>query len=192
MAVQGWIVTAAFVALILLVLTRVALLRRRGIEAFLFGATNKSDAVLVPCILIIAYCIVSPNLGWPIWHPLVARFWSTPVPGWFGVVFCVAAVAGMAWTLKSFGDSFRVGIDDQHPAALVTSGAFAVSRNPIYVCFVLFILGLFLTQHDLITVIVLVVLPAVIHRQVLREELFLAGHYGESFQAYRKTVRRYL
>jgi len=192
MAVQGWIVAAAFVSLIALVLTRVALLRRRGIEAFLFGATHKSDAVLVPCILAVIYCVIAPGLGWPIWRPLVARFWSSPIPGWVGVVCCLAAVAGLAWTLKSFGDSFRVGIDDQHPAALVTTGAFAHSRNPIYVCFVLFILGLFLTQHNLITALLLVLFPAVVHRQVLREERFLAVHYGEEFADYRRTVRRYL
>jgi protein-S-isoprenylcysteine O-methyltransferase Ste14 len=33
----------------------------------------------------------------------------------------------------SFGTSFRVGIDVEHPDKLVTTGIFAVSRNPIYV-----------------------------------------------------------
>jgi hypothetical protein len=47
----------------------------------------------------------------------------------------MAALIGFAVTLKSFGDSFRVGIDEKKPDKLVTSGMFAISRNPIYVCF---------------------------------------------------------
>jgi protein-S-isoprenylcysteine O-methyltransferase Ste14 len=99
---------------------------------------------------------------------------------------------GMAWTLVSFGDSFRVGIDDQRPAGLVTSGAFAHSRNPIYVCFFLFVLGVFLVVCNLILVLVLIGFSAIIHRQVIREEGFLAGHYGQEFETYRTTVRRYV
>lgn len=30
------------------------------------------------------------------------------------------------------------------------------------------------------------------HRQVLREEAFLEGHYGAAYAAYRQRVRRYL
>jgi len=192
MAVQGWIVAGAFVALIGVVLIRVRMLRRRGIHAFLFGATHKSDAILVPCILIIVYALVAPGFGWPMWQPLVAPYWQTPIPGWVGVACCVAAVAGLVWSLMSFGDSFRVGIDDQAPAGLVTTGAFAVSRNPIYVCFALFLTGLFLVQHNIVTTLVLVAFALVAHRQVLREERFLAGHYGEQFAAYRARVRRYV
>jgi len=192
MAVQGWLVAGAFVALIAVVLTRVAILRRRGITAFLFGATHKSDAILVPCILLVLYAVAGQGFGAPMWSPLVAPYWHTPIPGWVGVVACWLAVAGLIWTLISFGDSFRVGIDDQAPAGLVTTGAFAHSRNPIYVCFFLFLLGLFLVQHNLVTTLVPVAFAFVVHRQVRREESFLEAHYGADFTAYCTTVRRYL
>ncbi|MCL1923736.1 MAG: isoprenylcysteine carboxylmethyltransferase family protein [Propionibacteriaceae bacterium] len=192
MGIQAWIVVGAFVCLIALVISRVILLKKRGIQAFLFGATHKSDAILPVVILGVGYCLIAPVVGWPIWSPLVSRFWATTLPGWIGVALCVLAVMGMAWTLVSFGDSFRVGIDDQRPAGLVTSGAFAHSRNPIYVCFFLFVLGVFLVVCNLILVLVLIGFSAIIHRQVIREEGFLAGHYGQEFETYRTTVRRYL
>jgi len=192
MNIQGWTVGAAFVVLLGLVISRVVMLRRRGINAFLFGVTHRSDAVLVPCVLLVVYCVVAPGFSWPIWAPLVAPFWVADVPGWVGVVFCLAADAGLAWALVSFGDSFRVGIDDRDPAALVTTGAFAVSRNPIYVSFALFLTGLFLVQHNLVTAVVLVAFAFIVHRQVLREEAFLRGHYGEAFDAYCRAVRRYV
>ncbi|MDR0286066.1 MAG: hypothetical protein LBI33_14445 [Propionibacteriaceae bacterium] len=192
MAVQGWLVLVAFASLIGLVLGRVVILRRHGIAAFLFGATHKSDALLVPCLLAVAYAVAAPSVGWPVWRPLVAPFWATGVPGWVGVVGCLTAVAGLAWTLTSFGDAFRVGIDDHRPGGLVTTGAFAVSRNPVYVCFLLFLTGLFLVAHNLVTVVALTAYLAVVHRQILREEHFLASHYGEAFAAYQQRVRRYL
>ncbi|MDR0782378.1 MAG: isoprenylcysteine carboxylmethyltransferase family protein [Propionibacteriaceae bacterium] len=192
MAIQGWIVAAAFLGLIALVLSRVVMMRRRGIAAFLFGATHKSDAVIIPCVLAVIYCLIAPAFGWPIWAPLVAGFWQATWPGWIGIAFCFAALAGLAWTLVSFGDSFRVGIDDAKPGDLVTTGAFAYSRNPIYVCMALFLIGLFLTVPNLITALVVVAFGAIVHRQVLREERFLTQHHGEAFEAYRQTVRRYL
>ncbi len=192
MAVQGWIVAGAFLAIIALVVTRVIMLRRRGIQAFLFGVSHRSDATLPPLILLILYCLTTPATGWPMWPPLIQPFWTTDIPGWFGVALCLVAVAGLAWTLVSFGDSFRVGIDQERPSGLVTSGAFARSRNPIYVNFDGFVIGLFLTQHNLVATIVLVVFVLLVHRQVLREEQFLAGHYGQEFEDYRHRVRRYL
>lgn len=192
MALQGWILVVGFLCLISLVLLRVAMLRRRGIDAFLFGATHKSDAILVPIILTVIYALIAPALNWPIWNWLVAPYWSTPIPGWVGVACVIAADAGMAWALVSFGESFRVGIDDNSPADLVTTGAFAHSRNPIYVSMFLFLTGLFLIQHNLVTTVVLAGFAAVVHRQVLREEKFLTSHYGESFEAYKDKVRRYL
>ena len=39
--------------------------------------------------------------------------------------------------------SFRVGIDNEHPDKLVTTGVFAYSRNPIYVGFIALLLGQF-------------------------------------------------
>jgi hypothetical protein len=39
----------------------------------------------------------------------------------------------LAASLVSFGKSFRVGIDIDYPDKLVTSGVFAITRNPICV-----------------------------------------------------------
>lgn len=111
---------------------------------------------------------------------------------WFGVALCAAGLILLALTLVSFGRSFRVGIDDERPDRLVTGGVFAVSRNPIYVAFWSILLGQFLIFPNTILLIYLVVATALFHRQVRREEVFLARHYGVEFDAYRTRVRRYL
>jgi protein-S-isoprenylcysteine O-methyltransferase Ste14 len=97
-------------------------------------------------------------------------------------------VAGLA----SFGSSFRVGIDTQHPNALITSGIFAFTRNPIYVAFGSVLLGEFLIQPRWLLLLYLAAGIALFHRQVLREEAYLQEHYGAEFTAYRARVRRYL
>jgi len=189
---MGWVVGAAFLCLVGLVIARAAMLRRRGIQAMVFGETDKSDFALPPLVLIVAYCVLAPGFGWPMWAPVVAGWWTSDIPGWIGAVLCWLAVAGLAWALASFGESFRVGIDEREPGGLITTGAFAHSRNPVYTCFVAFLAGLFLAQHNAVTAVVLVAVAAVMHRQVLREEKFLRAHYGDEFAAYAATVRRYL
>lgn len=168
------------------------MLRRRGIKAIVFGATDKSDFLLVPFVLAIVYTICSDAFGLPIWKPLVSPFWETRIPGMVGIALCIIAVIGILTSLMSFGDSFRVGIDEQKPDNLVTTGAFAFSRNPIYVCFDAFFCGQFLIHRNIIIAVAVVGFALAIHRQVLREERFLSSHYGAEYEEYRKKVRRYL
>ncbi|MCL2332960.1 MAG: isoprenylcysteine carboxylmethyltransferase family protein, partial [Actinomycetia bacterium] len=178
MTFQSVFSMGAFVALVMIVLIRARLMRRNGIRAIVFGATDKSDFLLVPAVLIIVYTVLARNFSLPFWRPLVRPFWVSTIPGWFGVVFCALAPLGVILILRSFGDSFRVGIDEQQPDKLVTTGLFAYSRNPIYVCFLFFVSGLLLIYGNIAIAVALVAFAAVIHRQILREEVFLKTHYG--------------
>ena len=78
------------------------------------------------------------------------------------------------------------------PDKLVSSGMFAFSRNPLYVCFDMFLFGQFLIHRNIIIAVAIVGFALAIHRQILREEKFLASHYGGKYEEYRKKVRRYL
>jgi protein-S-isoprenylcysteine O-methyltransferase Ste14 len=189
---QYYISVALFAVFAALVAGRAATLRRRGIKAIVFGATDKSDFLLVPFALAIVYAACANAFGLPLWAPLKAPFWQPQAPGVFGIALCLAAVAGIAASLVSFGDSFRVGIDEQKPDRLVTSGMFAFSRNPIYVCFDAFFIGQFLIHRNAALAFAAVCFGLAIHRQILREETFLRPHYGAEYEAYCQKVRRYL
>ena len=181
-----------FALFILLVLIRTAVLKSRGIRVIVFGETDKSDFMLVPLMLTIIYTAVANTFGLPMWDILIRPFWKSAIPGWAGLALCVIAVTGFALTLAGFGDSFRVGIDESKPDKLVTSGMFSVSRNPIYVCFLFFITGLFLIHRNIVIAVAAALFALAIHRQVIREERFLAQHYGAEYDEYRRKVRRYL
>ena len=189
---QYYISILMFAVFVLLAIGRAAMLRRRGIKAIVFGATDKSDFLLVPFVLMVFYAICSDAFDLPLWQPLKAPFWQTQVPGFVGIVLGLLAIVGLTATLISFGDSFRVGIDELEPDKLVTTGMFAFSRNPIYVCFDTFLIGQFLIHRNAFITVAMVCFALLIHRQILREETFLSSHYGAEYTAYCRKVRRYI
>ena len=176
--------------LIGMVVTRTLLLKRKGIQAMNFGRTDKTDLLIPPFALFYFYCVFAAAFHWP----SVSRqlFFRSSIIAWIGVLFCAAGLALMAWSLVSFGRSFRVGIDAEHPDRLVTWGVFAFSRNPIYVAFALTLLGQFLIFPNWILLVYLGAAVWLFHRQVLREEGYLRGHYGQEYAEYCRRVRRYI
>jgi protein-S-isoprenylcysteine O-methyltransferase Ste14 len=173
-----------------MVLTRVVMLRRSGVDAMRFGRTNKSDYVIPPFAFFYFYLIFANAFGWPtVAHSaLLSAEWVA----WLGVALCAAGLLFMAATLDSFGESFRVGIDESRPGGLVTTGVFALTRNPIYVAFAFVLFGEFLIFSNWILLLYNVAGIALFHRQVLREERSLDATYGDEYRAYRTRVRRYL
>jgi protein-S-isoprenylcysteine O-methyltransferase Ste14 len=173
-----------------MVLTRIAILRHHGITAMKFGETDKTDFLIPPFVLFYVYLVFANAFAWP--SPSHARLFTAPFAQWLGVLFCAIGVVLMFWSLVSFGTSFRVGIDEDQPDKLITTGVFAITRNPIYVAFGFVLAGEFLIQPTWLMLVYMLAGFALFHRQVLREEAFLREHYGAAFQAYAARVRRYL
>ena len=155
-----------------------------------FGNLDKKDFLLPPFVLFYFYLIFANTFD----LPTVSRqeFFQSAILQWVGVFLCLAGLLLVLWSLVSFGRSFRVGIDTERPDKLVTSGAFAYSRNPIYVAFALVLLGQFLVFPNWLLLVYLFAGVWLFHRQVLREEEYLKQHYGREYLEYSNRVRRYL
>ncbi|MCL2438384.1 MAG: isoprenylcysteine carboxylmethyltransferase family protein [Coriobacteriia bacterium] len=186
-------------ALIGSVLVNSVILSRGGTRAIVFGETDKTDFLLIPLMATFVYLLLAQTFNLPAPAFLVARLWGVgaleegvPTTGRLGIGFCAFAVVGLIATLISFGSSFRIGIDERHPSKLVTTGIFALSRNPIYVCFGIFLIGLTLVFASPFIIVVHTLLLLLFHRQVLKEEQFLKDEYGSAFEEYRQRVPRYL
>ena len=177
------------VVLLGMVLSRVFMLRRQGIKAMKFGETHKTDFLIPPFVFLYFYVIFATAFGWP---AVSQAFFRSETVAWIGVVFCLAALLLLLWSLVSFRQSFRIGIDTDRPDKLITEDAFAFSRNPIYVAFVAILLGQFLIFPNWITLIYMGAAASLVHRQVLREEEYLRGHYGQAYADYCNRIRRYL
>ena len=112
---------------------------------------------------------------------------------WAGLGLVAIGVALASWgrrTMKAAGTNINPSL----PAtALVASGPFRYSRNPLYVALTIVFLGLTLAVNTWWGVVVLIPLLAIMHRGVVRrEERYLEQKFGESYRQYRSKVRRYV
>jgi protein-S-isoprenylcysteine O-methyltransferase Ste14 len=185
-----YVAALTVVLLIGMVLTRVLLMRRKGIEAMSFGKLDKTDFIIPPFALFYFYLVFAHTFN----LPTASRqefLHSIGIP-WIGVLFLLTGLALLLWSLVSFGQSFRIGIDADHPDQLITTGVFALCRNPIYVAFAFVLLGQFLIFSNWILLVYLGAAIWLFHHQVLREEEYLKKHYGGEYTEYCNRVRRYI
>jgi protein-S-isoprenylcysteine O-methyltransferase Ste14 len=130
---------------------------------------------------------------------LVCR-WFRPMPifgravaRWPGLAFVALGIGLAIWGRRTM-HAAGTNIDPMLPAkAVVTSGPFRYSRNPLYLALTLLYLGLTLAFNTWWGLVMLVPLLIVMHRGVvLREEHYLEQKFGEPYRQYRSQVRRYL
>lgn len=108
----------------------------------------------------------------------------------------VVAVAGIALTVAAqlrMGSEWRIGVDDTERTELVTTGLFAVVRNPIFTAMAITGLGLTLMVPNFVAVSGLVALVVALELQVrIVEEPYLRRLHGRSYAAYEASVGRFV
>jgi len=186
---QGYFAIATLILVIVMVVFRMFLMRKMGIKAMKFGEMDKSDFFIIPFALLFFYLIFSSVLNFP---KIGTELFRNEIVRWIGVVLCMLGLLLFLLSLVSFGKSFRVGIDGEHPGGLIITGAFAISRNPIYTAFGFILLGIFLISPNWIVLLYLFAGLWLFNRQVHLEEDSLKKMYGEEYMEYCKKVRRYL
>lgn len=78
-------------------------------------------------------------------------------------------------------------------SALVTTGVFAYSRNPMYTGMVLALAGAALIMNGFYSWLVVIAFIAIIRILFIRgEEALMAETFGEDYVAYKASVRRWL
>jgi protein-S-isoprenylcysteine O-methyltransferase Ste14 len=169
---------------------RVLMMRRAGVKAMNFGRIDKKDFLIPPFALFYFYLVFAAAFDLPTVSS--QAFFRSGIVSWAGVLFCVAGLVLIFLSLVSFGKSFRVGIDQDAPDKLVTTGVFAVSRNPIYVGFGFVLLGEFLIFSNWILLAYIAAAIWLFNRQISREEEYLRAHYGRRYSEYCARVSRYL
>jgi protein-S-isoprenylcysteine O-methyltransferase Ste14 len=149
---------------------------------------DNPGVIVWPPLLLGAVVSVVLVLGW-LW-PLPA--FPRPAALWVGVALLLVGAALNVWGVVSLRKA-GTNINPSLPAtALVISGPFRFSRNPLYVAGSVLLFGLALALNNLWGALALVPLSAVMHYGViLREERYLEAKFGESYRQYCSTVRRY-
>jgi protein-S-isoprenylcysteine O-methyltransferase Ste14 len=118
---------------------------------------------------------------WSLELPWIARYIG-------GVIF-IAAALFVGFSASSL---FRKAGTDVKPwkatTAIVESGVYRFTRNPMYLGMAMLYAGLGILFSSLGIVLLLPVLIQVI----AREERYLEGKFGEDYRAYKARVRRWL
>ncbi len=109
-----------------------------------------------------------------------------------GVVMVVGSLLLFVWALRSFGRSWCVGIDDQTAGGLVTTGAFAFSRNPIFLFMDLYFIGTFFINGTIAFLIFAAAAVIGLHFQIVQEERHLRISYGKAYADYCAITGRYV
>lgn len=77
--------------------------------------------------------------------------------------------------------------------ALVTEGVYARSRNPIYLAFIIFLIGIGMLFNSDWMFVLLIPFVLIIHFGVImREERYLLARFGASYADYMKRTPRYI
>lgn len=118
------------------------------------------------------------------------------LPDWVriaGIALIVLSLIPGPWALVSM---ILKGVNPEpsHPTkALVTTGIFRVTRNPIYMTYNLFSVGLALLTENVWMLATIPLVFIVMHYGViLREERYLERKFGDEYRAYKSRVRRWL
>jgi protein-S-isoprenylcysteine O-methyltransferase Ste14 len=172
---------------------RGAMMKRNGITLLVIGQKHRRE---LPSFLfgyaLVIYIIASNCFPLPMFAFVDRFFWDVEWLRWVGVAVCAAAHVSFIVCIVSFGNSFRVGVDEEHAGGLVTTGMYACSRNPMYVSLDALFCGIFLIFPNPGALLVLVTLPLTFHFQIKKEEVFCREHYGADYIRYCEKVRRYL
>lgn len=114
---------------------------------------------------------------------------------WIRVAGLALAVAGLVATLAAqtnMGISWRVGVDPGEYTTLVTTGAFALVRNPIFTAMAATSLGLAAMVPNPLSLAATIVLVVSIQVQVRAvEEPHLARIHGPAYAEYAAQVGRF-
>lgn len=184
-----YIAAATLSFIVILVFVRAFQLKKLGIKVLRFGEMDKKDYLIPPFALLLFYIVFASTFDLP---KAGVELFNTEFAGWIGVMVCVIGILLFIYALISFGKSFRVGLDEDHPGELVTTGAFSISRNPIYTAFALILIGVFLIIPNWIILIYVFAGIGLFNRQIKLEEKSLKKIYGEKYTEYCKRVRRFL
>ncbi len=120
-------------------------------------------------------------------------FAELAVVDWFGRLMIVAGIGLLVWSAYAFRQHQTTIRPDRAASALITSGPFALSRNPIYLAEALVLAGVALTFNKFsFLAIVPVFVLAVTKLAVQGEERHLAAKFGQTYRDYCDRVRRWL
>ncbi|MFO7477172.1 MAG: isoprenylcysteine carboxylmethyltransferase family protein [Methyloceanibacter sp.] len=154
--------------------------------------TEAADVAIKPPFLFLGALVLGCLLSWVF-----------PLGPGLGRPNTLALMTGLGFVLIGLGlavasvRSFRAAgtsvVPGEPSTALVVTGPYAVTRNPIYVGFVLAYFGLAILLTSFWVLLLLIPVLIVLRRGVVeREEAYLERQFGDAYRRYQARVPRWL
>lgn len=140
--------------------------------------------VAMAALLMWAATALPPHLDWPLWVRAVDALLLALI----GASICGAGL----WQFRRARTTVNP-VEPQRASALVTTGIYSITRNPMYLGFALLLAGWGVYLASPWAVVVLAGFVGYLTRfQIMPEERALQGLFGEEFERYRSQVRRWI
>ncbi len=110
-----------------------------------------------------------------------------------GGALALSAAALMFWAVVSFRQAATPMVPYKPTAAIIASGPFALTRNPVYLAMALLYAGITLLVNTVWPLLLLPFVLGLVQRGVIeREERYLERKFGDEYLSYKSRVRRWL
>ena len=127
------------------------------------------------------------ELGWPL--PFLPR----RLAALLGSVLVVVAVVVFSYAIRTFQTAGTPVPGNKPTTVLVRTGPYRFSRNPIYLAFSIFQLGIAIWVNSVWLIATLIAAVALMVSVVIpREERYLERRFGADYVDYKRAVRRWL
>ena len=151
--------------------------------------SDTPHVIAPPPLLYVAALGAGLLLNWAAPHPML----SSSLRCWVGGALVALGVGIAVWGRVLMARAGTNVNPFQPTTAIVTTGPFRFSRNPLYVGLALTYLGGALLTNSLWVLALLAPALLIMHFGVVRrEERYLETKFGDAYRAYRARVRRYL
>ena len=189
----------SFLILIFMISGRVVFLKRKGVKT----SSARRKVVKTALFIYPVFLVIMLLWLWEILKPIFQISFSilpeTITQLLFhsdfiqvaGVVIIAMSLIIMLLTLLHFRNSLRFGLDENNCGKLISSGIFAISRNPFFTSLLLWFFGVALVFPSPFFIGFALLAAAGIHLFILKEEKFMQQFYGSEYLEYRRKVRRY-
>ncbi len=115
------------------------------------------------------------------------------IASWVGGALVLSAVIFDGFGLRELRRARTTVRPDRPTSALVTTGPFRFSRNPLYLSLAVLQTGIGIWMNSVWVLALVVPTVAIISRTVIpREERHLAENFGSAYRDYQASVRRWL
>ena len=130
---------------------------------------------------------------WISQHDPFSGIISHPIVDGVGVLLIVVGLVLIGMAILVMRHYRTTVIPRQTASALVSSGVFKYTRNPIYLGDALVLLGLFLHWGSLLALpLVVIFVWAIERRFIIPEEVHLRDKFGTEFERYAQNTRRWI